>query len=142
MTGRGAKRPLSSLKSERRNAPRYPARDALGVLGWWEGAHYQTARCLMLDLSQNGARVVSDEAPADPDTPIWLCLAGDQPSDWIAARAVEIRATPGQAYVVRMAFHEPCPYDVYKNVVPGFTFIPPPESQVEGEIPTDSRMWR
>jgi hypothetical protein len=112
---------------DRRAAPRYPADAALTCLlalpsGTASPAVERPA--VLIDLSQTGARLTVAAGVAVDVGPAWLRLVEPVPSAWVAGRLVAIE-TPGwwrrhAPIVVRLAFAEPCPYEVFRLAVSGF----------------------
>ena len=125
-------------RRERRESPRYPVGEALAALGWWQGSEYRTCPAMILDLSHSGARIIASAARPEVGQSTWLCVAGDPPSEWIAARVVSAQKITGKSALARLAFLEPCPYEVFKRVVPGFRFLPggPQVDSPAGREPT------
>lgn len=73
---------------------------------------------LMLDLSQTGALLLS-EAPPPAGQPIWIRLEDAVTTEWIETSLAGISAHEPGSYLVRVAFRESCPYDLFKQIVYG-----------------------
>jgi hypothetical protein len=107
------------LAHDRRRACRYPIADAPVFVGWWEGEEFRSSTALLIDLSMQGASVLSKEAPGVG--PVWLCPCHAAPTNWAEARAVAVEragaATPFRKRWsrVRLEFAAPCSYELFKS---------------------------
>jgi hypothetical protein len=79
----------------------------------------RTCNARILDISQSGISLLCDAAPKG-DPPVWVCLQGAQPAEWVEAsiRALSLKE-PGM-YVIRLEFHDICPYEFFKAAVYGY----------------------
>src|SRR5262245_13743032 len=101
---------------ENRAEPRYAAFGTSIQLGWWEGSTFRTAVGLLKDISRCGAAALAEAAPPK-GTSVMIRLNGALHTEWVDAAVVEVtknrwfRRVPR---LVRMQFHEPCPYHVFQ----------------------------
>ena len=115
-------------RAERRVHPRHVALENRVEIGWGAG---DAACCVaghLLDISRGGARLEAVEPPPD-DGPVSLRLHAGEQSWAIAARALETRPGRRLGHLVRLAFDEPCPDDLYKVAVCGHRAAPDPRGQ-------------
>jgi hypothetical protein len=112
--------------SDRRRSLRYhPTRD-LACLGWWGAGQFRNARARLINLSTDGALIsVGQERPGSGK--VWFCLAGQDVSRWVGAEVVGVTAGDTGSHLVRLTFHEGCPYDVFRSTAWG-------EPITEGDI--------
>jgi hypothetical protein len=112
---------------DRRSTPRYEADPTITCLLAVPSGGTGTATerpATLIDLSQSGARMTVAPGGVIDLGLAWLRLDQPVPSPWIAGRLVAID-TPGWwkrhgPVVVRLAFSEPCPYEVFRLAVRGF----------------------
>src|SRR3954454_12397031 len=101
---------------EARAEPRHAAFGTSIQLGWWDGPKFRTAAGLLKDISRCGAAALAEAAPPK-GTSVMMRLDGTLQSEWVGASVVEVtknrwfRRVPR---LVRMQFHEPCPYHVFQ----------------------------
>src|SRR5215212_11814198 len=102
--------------TEARAEPRFAAFGTSIQLGWWEGPKFRTAAGLLKDISRCGAAALAEAAPPKGTT-VMIRLNGALHTEWVDAAVVEVtknrwfRRVPR---LVRMQFHEPCPYHVFQ----------------------------
>ena len=98
---------------ERRRSPRYP------VIGGEPVILPFSLSVQLLDISQTGISLLSDAAP-NGFPPMWVCLKGAQPTEWVetSIRALALKE-PG-TYVIRLEFRDLCPYELFKTAVYGY----------------------
>ena len=113
---------------DRRKEPRYPPATDLAHIGWCEGEEFCTVQAQLQNISNGGAALdLARDRPASPD--LWMCVVTAGPTEWLQASIAGSQATEDGGQRVRLAFVEPCPYDVFKAVVWGLTLArpaPPP----------------
>lgn len=101
---------------ERRARPREAAFGSSIQLGWWEGHVFRTASGLLKDVSRCGAAALAEAAPPK-GAKVLFRLSGARHTDWVESSIVEVtknrwfRRVPR---LVRVQFHEPCPYHVFQ----------------------------
>jgi hypothetical protein len=104
-------------------APRYAANGNPALLVWAEGNEWRGTPASVVDFGFEGCLLRVDRFPPR-DAPAWLCLAATGPAPWIEA-TVAMTARKGRfswtRRLVQMRFLEPCPYDVFKAAVRGFS---------------------
>src|SRR5215218_4960507 len=99
-----------------RAEPRHAAFGTSIELGWWDGPKFRTAAGLLKDISRSGAAALAEAAPPK-GTAVMIRLNGALHTEWVGAAVVEVtknrwfRRVPR---LVRMQFHEPCPYHVFQ----------------------------
>jgi hypothetical protein len=103
----------SNESGERRRFPRYLAARVSTRLSWWDDEGPRISPALLLDISRGGALVVAEATPPERH-PAWVRLAGGAPGCWIEATVVQVEATPQGALMVRLAFREPCPDQLFQ----------------------------
>jgi hypothetical protein len=109
----------SPATEERRQYERYPSAEDQAWLGWWEGRVYRRSPAMLIDISQGGAKVVSEIPPPRRST-IWMCIDGPRRTEWVEAEVVEVVRLDDGTAQVRMAFREVCPYAFFEVAVYGF----------------------
>ncbi len=103
---------------DRRCSFRYsPTRD-LACLGWWDGRQFRTARVQLRNISTDGALVSLGQERPDSGK-VWVCLAGQDVSQWVRAEVAEVTADDIGNHLVRLTFPESCPYDLFRSAVWG-----------------------
>lgn len=106
---------------DRRLAQRYatnPRHEA--ALAWHDGNNHLTARAVLLDLSNSGARVCVG-AIVPNQGHVWVRLVEPEHTDWVPATIVGCRARrKRQSSDVRLRFDKDCPYSFFKAAVNGF----------------------
>jgi hypothetical protein len=110
-------------RDDRRAASRYATKGPPAFLGWYEGDVYRTTAVKLLDVSLLGIKVEAEAFPPKEGT-IWLCLAGQRPSQWIEVGVVECRKERrliSSRRLIRLQFLESCPYEVFKEAIEGFS---------------------
>jgi hypothetical protein len=109
--------------SDRRITQRYEAGGTPVVFTWREMEEYRTIEGRLQDISLGGVAALTPESPPH-GVPIWFRLRDDDRSAWIPAWVVG-NARSGLfglgPRVLRVRFHEACPYDVFKAAIEGFT---------------------
>lgn len=101
---------------EHRAEPRHAAFGASIQLGWWEGHEFRTATGLLKDISRCGAAALAEAAPTKGSS-VMIRLNGARHTDWVESSVIEVtknrwfRRVPR---LVRVQFHEPCPYHVFQ----------------------------
>lgn len=108
---------------ERRKEPRYaPAAEAARI-GWWEGRDFRMSDAQLEDISSGGAKLkLADSELWGSD--VWLSMGGAGTNAWIPATITELATAEDGSRRLRAAFHNTCPYDVFKSAVWG-TPAPP-----------------
>jgi hypothetical protein len=105
-------------QADRRCSFRYsPTRD-LACLGWWEGGQFRTARVQLRNISTGGA-LVSLGQERQGSGKVWVCLVGQDVSQWVRAEVIGVTADDTRNYLVRLKFPEGCPYEVFQSAVWG-----------------------
>jgi hypothetical protein len=128
--------------SERRGAPRYVTGGTPALIGWAEGEAHRTTPARLIDISMGGFSAWVEEFPPR-GVAVWFRLEGENPWPWIKATVVKT-ITSGYLFwtrrQARFRFLEPCPYDLFKEAIEGFT----KEVQYSDEIfeGFNSRHWR
>jgi hypothetical protein len=108
---------------DRRTAPRYVTGGTSALIGWAEGDAHRTTRARLIDISMGGFSAWIEEFPPC-GVAVWFRLEGENPSPWIKASVVK---TIKSGYFfwtrlqARFRFLEPCPYDLFKEAIEGFT---------------------
>jgi hypothetical protein len=103
---------------DRRCSFRYsPTRD-LACLGWWDGRQFRTARVQLRNISTDGALVSLGQERPDSGK-VWVCLAGQDVSQWVRAEVAGVTADDTGNHLVRLTFPESCPYEVFRSAVWG-----------------------
>ena len=90
--------------SERRQAVRYPLRDAHGKLSWSEGSERVTCEMTVVNISGGGAAVLADSAPPANQT-VWFYLQNR--IVWMESVESQLVATstdPSGKHLVRVRF--------------------------------------
>lgn len=72
----------------------------------------------VVDISQMGVAVLCDDVPR-PAARIWLRLERPQPTDWVEVDLKGVTRSAQGSYLVRLAFRELCPYNLFKAAVYG-----------------------
>lgn len=109
--------------SDRRITQRYEAGGTPVLLTWRDMEEYHTIEGRLQDISLGGVSALTPETPP-PGVPIWFRLRNDDRSEWILAAVVGSGRSGlfGRGpRVLRLRFHESCPYDVFKAAIEGFT---------------------
>jgi hypothetical protein len=107
-------------RSDRRMAHRYsPARDHVR-LGWWNAKQFHTRTARLQNISTSGASMYV-EGEGVPPRIVWLCLAGQDASQWLRAEVLEVTSEAAVGGTLRLRFADSCPYDVFKSAVWGGT---------------------
>lgn len=103
---------------DRRRSFRYhPSRDQ-ACLGWWGAGQFRTARVRLTNISTDGALIsVGQERPESGK--VWVCLAGQDVSQWVGAEVVGVTTDGTGSHLVRLTFPKSCPYDVFRSAVWG-----------------------
>lgn len=103
---------------DRRSSFRYsPTRD-LACLGWWDGRQFRTARVQLRNISTDGALVSLGQERPDSGK-VWVCLAGQDVSQWVRAEVAGVTAEDIGNHLVRLTFPEGCPYEVFRSAAWG-----------------------
>ena len=103
---------------DRRCSLRYsPTRD-LACLGWWDGRQFRTARVQLRNISTDGTLVALGQERPDSGK-VWVCLAGQDVSQWVRAEVAEVTAEETGNHLVRLTFPEGCPYEVFRSAAWG-----------------------
>jgi hypothetical protein len=118
-----------NASQDRRRAPRYPAAVDRAQVGWWEDKQFRTAPARLTDISSGGASLVLD-GQGVPSSFLWMCLVGEKPTGWISANLAGAQTSEDGVQLVRLAFAESCPYEVFKTAVWGS-----PSSQMSAPPP-------
>ena len=121
---------------DRRSICRYTAVETRAWLGWWEEQEFRSTDARIVDISLRGCMMTVDRLPPK-DQPVWFCPPGTSPVEWIEARLIESKRRLFGPRVVRIEFHKPFAYDVFKHLVYGpdalggqiSTLEPVPESE-------------
>jgi hypothetical protein len=104
-------------------APRYAANGNPALLVWAEGCTWRGTPAAVIDFGFDGCLLRVASCPPKGGT-TWLCLAAAGPSPWIGA-TVTMTLKKGRfswtRRLVQLRFTEPCPYDVFKAAVDGFS---------------------
>ena len=103
--------PQSPNPQERRREARYVPLKDRAYLGWWEGEDFRTETGSLRNISSGGAaiRVANSTVPAQE---IWLCVVGPSRLTWVGGGV-----KGHEEGIVRIAFHEAFPYELFKEVV-------------------------
>ena len=126
---------------DRRELPRYEPREARAWLSWRERDGGCVVAAWLLEIGQGGAALTADEAPP-PGRQVCVRLAEDAGSDWLPAKVVAVSRRWRGPHLVRLAFRDDCPWDVFKAALFGVGILdraPPPDEPAEF---ADSRHWR
>lgn len=105
--------------ADRRRACRYPAGDSPVYLGWWRDDEFRTTLAILVDVSGQGASVLSSEGPST--NLAWLCPCQTPPAEWVEARAVAVECERSRipfrrpSYKVRLEFAGPCSFELFKS---------------------------
>ncbi len=105
-------------RQDRRCATRYRAVEDRARVGWWEGKHFRSAPARIEDISTGGASVCLGQEPLNAQG-VWVRLAGTGPDQWVQAQLVGVATAEDGSQVVRLAFPQSCPYEMFKAVVWG-----------------------
>lgn len=97
---------------EQRQACRYEASDFEAQIGWWEGEEFRSHPARLVNVSHNGALIVTEARPPQGTT-VGLCLEEPEPTDWVEARLIESCG----GHQLRLAFLESCPYEFFKAAI-------------------------
>lgn len=108
---------------DRRRALRYPAAMDQAEVGWCEDKQFRTAAARLKDISSGGAALILDGQEV-ASTSLWMRLGGENPTQWISANLAGAQTSEDGVQLVRLAFAEPCPYDVFKTAVWGTSSAP------------------
>jgi hypothetical protein len=104
--------------TDRRRSLRYNTPRDLACLGWWERGQFQTTRVQIRNLSTGGAMVSVDQARPVAEK-AWICLVGQDVTQWVGAQVTGVTVDESGNHLVRLAFPECCPYDVFRLAVWG-----------------------
>ncbi|MDR3632427.1 MAG: FHA domain-containing protein [Isosphaeraceae bacterium] len=81
-----------------------------------EGPQNRTVAVSMVDVSHAGLAVLSPIVPPRGER-VWFRLDNEQAVDWVELSAVGAAPGGGGQHIVRFAFRETCPYDLFKILV-------------------------
>lgn len=109
---------LVSPSPDRRAEARHHHVECLAWVGWKTWRRFHMNDTLVINLSRGGAKLFLD-APPPPRRPVWVYLETPEQRGVVKARVLEVQATRGGQYVVRVAFTEPCPYSFFEAAVCG-----------------------
>ena len=73
---------------------------------------------LLLDISQTGASIAFDHVPCSGDG-VWLRLEGESVTEWAPAEVVNVTTTTRGPHLVRLAFRQPCPFEMLQAAICG-----------------------
>jgi len=106
------------MPPDRRCSLRYsPTRD-LACLGWWDGRQFRTARVQLRNISTDGTLVSLGQERPDSGK-VWVCLAGQDVSQWVRAEVAGVTEEETGNHLVRLTFPEGCPYEVFRSAAWG-----------------------
>lgn len=100
-------------ESDSRMTCRYPAVGNVARLGWWVGADFHEVSAWLEDVSQGGALIVAEAAPAT--TEVYIRLVQPTETEWTQVNVLRVAARSDGAYRVGARFAEGCPYDLFKS---------------------------
>jgi hypothetical protein len=107
------------IGSDRRSAPRYPARETAAVIGWAVGNEHRTITATLIEISVGGI-LASVESFPPRGKAVWFRLDGEAPSPWVKACVIATTTTGCLSWSrrrVRLRFLETCPYDLFKCAI-------------------------
>ncbi len=81
-----------------------------------EAIQNRTVVVSLVDVSHAGLAVLSPAVPPRGER-VWFRLENSENPDWIELTTVGASTTPEQLHLVRFAFRESCPYDLFKSLV-------------------------
>ena len=110
-------RPAPRPKPEQRTNDRHRV-ECLAWVGWKTWRQFHTSNALMIDLSRGGARIFLD-TPPPRGRPLWVFIETPSRNTIVRARVLETETTSNGQCVVRVAFDDPCPYEVFEAAVCG-----------------------
>jgi len=90
---------------ERRGAPRFPAVDNTAEMGWYTNGELITTAAQLMDVSQSGLLVLTDDAP-DREGSVQVRLLQPVATEWVEANLVEATRTRFGPYQIRLSFLE------------------------------------
>jgi len=120
-------------------------------MGWWDGRQFRTVRIQLRNISTDGALVYLGQERPDSGK-VWVCLAGQDVSQWVRAEVAEVTAEDIGNHLVRLTFPEGCPYEVFRSAAWGEPIagadipLPEPPAGFVSERPStpplkDRRAW-
>ena len=102
---------------ERRAWQRYPARETLTTLCFYDQDVKRTIRGELLNISGGGAAVITVVAPP-ADTPLWFGLVNEAlPTIPIECKLVVVSCDASGSKVVRISFVDSCPMEIFELAV-------------------------
>src|SRR5262245_33670031 len=108
---------------DRRIAPRYLAGGTTVVLSWNKDDSHKSVRATLQDISLGGGAALAEEAPPVGSL-VWFRLFGDDQTPWIGINIIAVSRTGLLRLgprLVRWRFRDPCPYQVFKSAIDGFS---------------------
>ena len=105
------------------SAPRYAANGNAALLVWAEGQAWRGGSASVVDFGFDGCTLRVDDFPPRGGA-AWLCLAATGPSPWLQGTVIATIKKGRFSWVrrlVHLRFLEPCPYDVFKAAIGGFS---------------------
>ena len=131
-----------SRASDRRIAPRYAAGGTTVVLSWNKDDEHHTVGATLQDISLGGGSALAEEAPPVGSL-VWFRLLGDDRTPWIGVNIIAVTRTGLLRLgprLVRWRFRDPCPYQVFKSAIDGFSFEAATPQQTVADY--NYRDWR
>ncbi len=113
----------NSLGMKPCSAPRYAANGNAALLVWRESDAWRGSSATLVDFGFDGCTIRVEDFPPRGGA-AWLCLAATGPAPWLHGTVITTIKTGRFSWVrrvVNLRFHEPCPYDVFKAAVGGFS---------------------
>ena len=113
----------NSLNFNPVTTPRNAANGNPALLVWSEGHAWRGTPGSLIDFGIDGCSLSVGDFPPSGGT-AWLCLAATGPAPWIQA-TVAATVKKGRfswtRRLVDLQFRDPCPYDIFKAAVGGFS---------------------
>jgi len=111
-------------------------------LSWTEGGTQRSVESTLCDISLGGGAALATSAPT-VGAVLWFRLQGDETSPWVEARVVSVAKTGFLGFgrrLIRWQFPDPCPYQIFKAAIQGFSRSTDIEEQTHPGF--EKRDWR